>query len=636
MRRLATKAQLFLPLTMAVCFGFAAQSQTLDSFGALAGSTITSTGATVISGNVGVSPGSAVTGFPPGVVLPPYAFFRNDAGAAQAQKDLTIAYNILAARPATADVTGQNLGGLTLTPGVYNAANSSQLTGTLTLDGQGNPNAVFVFKIGSTLTTASASQVRLINGAQGGNVFFQVGSSATLGTGTEFIGKILALTSITLNTNASLNCGSALARNGAVTLDSNTISICSLATATYTAQVGPTAAANAIPVAAAIDTYIAGGAVTPLSFLVLPVALNPTELAAALRQLSGEAGTGAAPAGFQAMNAFMSTLFDNAFDDRPEPVPEASPQTPLRSTISVMGYAPVAAPNDGSGAFARLRQAPSPAYRLWSVWGAAYGGRTQTDGDRVTGAHDRTTQNFGIAAGADYRVTPDTKLGFALGGGTTRFGLSGGMGGGTSDMAQAAIYARQDWGQAYATAALAYAWHDVSTSRVVTLGGSDVLAASFQAHNLAGQLEAGYRFGWFIPYAGIGVQGFMTPSYRETNVSPFALSVDGRTAVATRSQLGFRTEQKFSLGDGVALRLRTRAAWAHDFSSVPYVDAGFTSLPGSVFRVRGAALAKDALLLSAGAEVAFANGFSVSGLLDSQLARDSRSYSGRAQLRYSW
>ena len=120
---------------------------------------------------------------------------------------------------------GKTLGGLTLTSGVYCFSSSAQLTGTLTLDAQGDANASFIFQIGSTLTTASSSSVVFSNGGQGGSVFYQVGSSATLGTGTDFTGNILALTSITLNTGATIDCGRALARNGAVTLDNNTISI---------------------------------------------------------------------------------------------------------------------------------------------------------------------------------------------------------------------------------------------------------------------------------------------------------------------------------------------------------------------------------------------------------------------------
>jgi hypothetical protein len=143
----------------------------------------------------------------------------------QAQNDLTTAYNAAAAAACGTTLTGQDLGGLTLTPGVYCFSSSAQLTGTLTLNGLGDPLSEFIFQIGSTLTTASASSVLFENGAMGSGLFWQVGSSATLGTTTAFEGNILALTSITLDTGATIGCGRALARNGAVTMDDNVISI---------------------------------------------------------------------------------------------------------------------------------------------------------------------------------------------------------------------------------------------------------------------------------------------------------------------------------------------------------------------------------------------------------------------------
>ena len=198
---------------------------TAQNFGVLGGSTVTNTGATTVSGDVGVSPGSAVAGFPPGVIVGG-VIHSNDAVAMQAQNDLTTAYNNIAATPCTVDLTGQNLGGLTLTPGVYCFATSAQLTGALTLDALGNPNPLFLFKIGSTLTTASGSSVTVINGGSSCNtVYWQVGSSATIGTGSTFAGDILALSSITLTTGANTS-GRALARNGAVTLDTNNVNTC--------------------------------------------------------------------------------------------------------------------------------------------------------------------------------------------------------------------------------------------------------------------------------------------------------------------------------------------------------------------------------------------------------------------------
>ena len=195
---------------------------TEQSFAVLGGSTVTNTGSSVITGNLGVSPGTAITGFPPGIVTG--VTHSADAVALQAQTDTTAAYIDLASQPCTTDLTGQDLGGKTLVPGVYCYSSSAQLTGALTLDAGGVSNAVWVFKAGSTLTTAVNSSVNLIGGANPCNVYWQVGSSATLGTTTAFVGNIFALTSITLNNGASVS-GRVLARNGAVTLDNNTVTV---------------------------------------------------------------------------------------------------------------------------------------------------------------------------------------------------------------------------------------------------------------------------------------------------------------------------------------------------------------------------------------------------------------------------
>jgi hypothetical protein len=201
---------------------------TANNFAVLAGSTITDTGSTVVNGgNVGVSPGTAITGFPPATVTAPYTTYAGGAVPAQAETDLATAYNQAAGLAPNQNLTGTDLGGLTLTPGVYFFSSSAQLTGTLTLNDMGNPDAVFVFQIGSTLTTASDSSVVTINEGDsttpGISTFWQIGSSATLGTTTAFEGNILALASITMDTGATDLDGRLLARNGAITLDDNSI-----------------------------------------------------------------------------------------------------------------------------------------------------------------------------------------------------------------------------------------------------------------------------------------------------------------------------------------------------------------------------------------------------------------------------
>jgi hypothetical protein len=194
----------------------------IGGFSVLAGSTVTNTASTTVSGDVGVSPGTAVTGFPPG--LASGAIHKADSAAAQAQAALTAGYIDAAGRSGGTSVSG-DLVGRTLTAGVYKSTSSLAVSGDVTLDAQGDSSAVFIFQIASTLTTGSGSHVVLANGAKACNVFWQVGSSATLGTYSDFKGNILALTSITITTGVNLE-GRALARNGAVTLDTDVITGC--------------------------------------------------------------------------------------------------------------------------------------------------------------------------------------------------------------------------------------------------------------------------------------------------------------------------------------------------------------------------------------------------------------------------
>lgn len=257
------------------------------TFAVLGASTVTNTGATTLNGNLGLYPGTSITGSGT-ITLTGASVIDNDNGVAQtAQADALTGYDTLAALPASDTLTGQDLGTVgTLDAGVYFFATSAQLTGALTLNFQGDSNESIVIEIGTTLTTASGSSVSIENAGSDDNVYWVVGSSATLGTGTSFMGNIIAQQSVTMNTSATDSCGSVIALNAAVTLDNNTITnTCNVvASGTTIGTFGGTVSGTTGQLENNVVSPVLGSASTPVSlpesgssflylcFLLVPIA----------------------------------------------------------------------------------------------------------------------------------------------------------------------------------------------------------------------------------------------------------------------------------------------------------------------------------------------------------------------------
>lgn len=400
---------------------------------------------------------------------------------------------------------------------------------------------------------------------------------------------------------------------------------------------------NPTNVAGGIDKFLASGAPTG-GFLVL-TGLAPAQLPGALTQLSGENGTAVQQGGVQLMNQYLSVLTD----------PTAANRGGVGGgNNGAMGYAPERSaatanlPRSIASAYAMTSKAPSlqaNATSRWNVWGSAFGGSNKTSGDAVTvGSHDVRSNAGGFAAGADYRFSPDTRAGFSLAGGTTSWSLAGGLGDGRSDVLLAGVYGTHNFGAAYVSGAASYGTYWTSSSRTVSVVGTDTLQADFNAQNFGGRVEGGYRMQMPIafhvtPYAAVQVQGFRTPSYGETATSgsaQFALNYEARTTTAVRSELGGRIDKAWLATGGSVFNVFGKAAWAHDEVSDPRLNVSFVSLPVASFAVNGATPARDLALTTAGAEWRFGNGVSVMAKFDGEFAERSQTYAGTARLRYAW
>ena len=371
---------------------------------------------------------------------------------------------------------------------------------------------------------------------------------------------------------------------------------------------------------------------------------------AGLTQVAGETATGSQQTTFNAMGMFMGLLTDPFIAGRGDPVSAGAGATPFAAEDEALAYASNGKARSKSerdayaAVYRKARVLADPFTQRWSVWAAGYGGSQTTDGNAVLGTNNTRSSIGSVAVGADYRFSPYTIAGFALAGGATNFSVNG-LGSGRSDLFQAGAFVRHNVGAAYLTGALAYGWQDITTDRTVTVAGTDLLRAQFNANAFSGRAEGGYRFAtpWMggvgiTPYAAGQFVTFDLPAYAEQAIAganTFALSYAGKSVTDTRSELGIRTDKSFAMANGI-FTLRGRAAWAHDFNTDRSITPTFQTLPGASFVVNGAAHAPDSALVTASAEMKWLNGFALAGTFEGEFSNVTTSYAGKGIVRYAW
>jgi fibronectin-binding autotransporter adhesin len=368
-----------------------------------------------------------------------------------------------------------------------------------------------------------------------------------------------------------------------------------------------------------------------------------------LAQVSGELATRTQQTGFEAMNLFLGLLTDPFVAGRGESAapPAAAPQfaeSDEANAYAANGKARSKSERDAYAAVYRKASIRDTYDPRWSVWAAGYGGSQTTDGNTVLGSNNARSSIGGVAVGADYRFSPNTLAGFAVSGGGTGFSVVN-SGSGRSDLFQAGAFVRHSNGPAYISAALAYGWQDVTTDRTVTVAGSELLRANFNANTFSGRAEGGYRF--VVPWiGGVGITPYAAgqfttidlPAYAEQAIAganTFALTYAAKSVTDTRSEVGLRTDKSFAMQNGI-FTLRGRAAWAHDFNPDRNIAATFQTLPGASFVVNGAKQASDAALVTGSAEMKWLNGFSLAATFEGEFSNVTRSYAGKGVVRYVW
>lgn len=346
---------------------------------------------------------------------------------------------------------------------------------------------------------------------------------------------------------------------------------------------------------------------------------------------SGELGTAAVTSGLASADLFLEQISDPFTTDLGVLVP---------NQVKPTAYYPAAASNSAATALAALAgnsQHKNDPHSAWLMWGAAYGGAQDIDGNAVDGTVDVHTANWGLTAGFT-RALEEGKIGFALGGGGSTFSLGDNLGDGHSGVFNAGVYGTRTFGNAYLSGSGGYAFNNIDTSRVV---GGDNLTADFNANTLFGRIEAGYRSETSVaivtPYTALQGAAFFMPSYSEkaSGLGTFAVDYDSQTETALRTELGARFDHVLPTESG-NVRLTGRLAWAWNAETARTVTANFQNLALSSFNVQGAEPGRNALLVDAGAEFAVRPNMSVNLALNGEYSGDDIAYGASAKLKYRW
>jgi len=524
-----------------------------------------------------------------------------------------------------------NAGG-TLAPGSVNVSTGTLNPGTLNISGSLTMTAASYYLVtvnGSSTSTTNVTGTATITGAN-----LALASTSAIKTSSSFI--VLTATggvTGTFNTQALYETSSGLYKVASIkTIDGGTEVQVTFAPATLSATLPPGFASfqNAINAAAN------NGTLPPaLQDLFL---LSPSALQTAASQLSGLSSTALVPVVTNMQSAFTSTLLNPNIGWRGGAVGSFGPAlgfAPETQTPQQQPLYNTAAPSEPLDA---LMRSLNP-YYSHSVWASLYGGYSSITGSSDIGSPHATIGAGGIASGMDFRLGPDTVIGFGFGGGLSSWNVSG-LGSGTSDMFQAGFYGSQRFGNAYISGALAYAFDKMDTSRTITVPELGTAGAKFDVNALTGRLESGYRFGLpdfgVTPYVGTEFTALRTPAYTETGDPSFTLSYGAETTTYLRAEAGAWVDKAFRLDNGSTLWLFGRAAYAHDWWNNDFISTQFVSLPTESFTMTGITPPSNLGLASAVGELRMGNGMSFGLRFDGEFGSGAYSLAGSGTFRYSW